>query len=57
MLTEKREKVLKKMPQIENKVELSQDGKFLIHKTVITHVKPVAYYEKVFSNAAAKAEV
>ena len=28
----------------------SKDGRFVVHRTVITDIKPVAYYEKVLSN-------
>jgi len=46
-LTDKREKILKKMPNIESKYEKSKDGKFIIHRTIITTIRPVAYFEKV----------
>ena len=48
-LTAKKEEQLKKMPNIETRVRKSRDGRFLIHQTVITHVKPVAYYNAVLS--------
>jgi hypothetical protein len=38
-------------PQIESTVTLSKSGRALIHRTVITHVKPVAYYEAILRNA------
>ncbi len=47
-LSEKRLKELAKMPIIESRVAKSKDGKYLIHKTIITDIKPVGYYEKVF---------
>lgn len=49
-LSNKREEQLKKMPQIDSRVTKSKDGRFLIHKTTITDIKPVAYYEKVFES-------
>ena len=57
-LTTKREDLLKKMPQIETKLSRSKDGKYLIHKTVITSVRPVNYYEAVIAGeeVAAAAE-
>ena len=34
-------------PQIESTVSLSKSGRALIHRTTITHIKPVAYYEAI----------
>ena len=45
--TEKQEESIKKMPMIESFVSKSKDGKFVMHKTVITHIKPVQYWEAV----------
>lgn len=49
-LSNKKEEQLKKMPQIQSSVFKSQDGRFLVHKTVITDIKPVSYYEVVLDN-------
>lgn len=49
-LTNNKEEQLKKMPRIESTVRKSQDGKLLIHKTTITDIKPVSYYEVVLSS-------
>jgi hypothetical protein len=38
-------------PIIETHISKSKDGKYIIHKTVITDIKPVAYYEKVFAGS------
>ena len=38
-------------PQIESTVSISKSGRALIHRTVITHIKPVAYYEAILRNA------
>ena len=46
-LSDKKEKQLRKMPIIENKVFVSKDKRFLVHQTRITNIKPVQYYEKV----------
>ena len=35
-------------PVVETQVSKSKDGKYLIHRTIITDIKPVTYYEKVF---------
>lgn len=48
-LTAKKEDQLKRMPSIETRVRKSRDGKYLIHQTVITHVKPVAYYDAILT--------
>jgi len=50
-LTNKRENHLKKMPIIESKITTSKDGRFLIHRTIITHIMPTDYYRAVLSNA------
>ncbi|MFT4283116.1 MAG: hypothetical protein ACMXX6_01685 [Candidatus Woesearchaeota archaeon] len=49
-LTNKKEEQLKEMPLIKSKVSKSKDGRFLVHKTEIVTIKPVAYYEAVLSN-------
>ena len=41
---------LRKQPIIENSVFRSEDGKWIIHKTTITDIKPVSYFEKVLQN-------
>lgn len=38
------------LPVIETKITKSRDGKWLIHKTVITDIKPVSYYEKILES-------
>jgi len=38
---------LNKQPVVETAVSKSEDGKWLIHKTIITDIKPVSYFEKV----------
>jgi flagellar hook-associated protein FlgK len=49
-LTDKREKLLKELPIIKPKVSKSKDGKYLIHKTEIVHIKPMKYYEAILDN-------
>ena len=46
-LTEKKIEQLKKMPIIETVITKSEDKEWVIHKTVITDIKPISYYEKV----------
>ncbi|MBU0460654.1 MAG: hypothetical protein KJ771_07665 [Nanoarchaeota archaeon] len=37
-------------PIVETQVMKNKDGKYVIHKTIITDIKPVKYYEKVFES-------
>lgn len=46
-LATKTEERLKKMPKIESFITKSKDGKFIIHRTVITNIKPTEYYKAV----------
>lgn len=50
-LTNKKEEQLRQMPVITTKVTKSKDGKFLIHKTEIVTIRPMAYYEAVLNNS------
>ena len=49
-LTNKKEEQLKKMPIVEARVAKSKDGKYLVHRTVITDIKPVEYYKVVMDS-------
>ena len=49
-LTNKKEEQLKRMPLIESKVLKSKDGKYVIHRTMITTIRPTAYFEKVLES-------
>lgn len=49
-LSEKREGIVKQMPIIKTEVRKSKDGKYLIHKTSITHIKPMSYYKAILDN-------
>lgn len=49
-LTNSKEEQLRNMPQIAFRVTKSKDGRYIINKTTITDIKPVAYYEKVMEN-------
>jgi hypothetical protein len=42
---------LSRQPIIETIVAVSEDKKWLIHKTIITDIKPLGYYEKVIGRA------
>ena len=41
-------------PQLESSISVSKSGRFVIHRTVITHIKPVAYYDAILRNAQRK---
>ena len=49
-LGEKKIEQLSRQPIIESFVTLSQDGKWVVHKTTITDIKPRSYFEKVLSS-------
>jgi hypothetical protein len=52
--TKKQEENIRKMPYIETKIEKSKDKKYIIHKTTITHVRPVGYYQAVLNDKEQK---
>ena len=56
-LTSRKEEQLKKMPRIETRLSKSKDGRFLIHRTIITHVRPVAYYQAILDAQSGEPEV
>lgn len=55
-MSEKREKALKRMPIIRTDVFRSKDGKWLIHKTSITYIRPIAYYKAIVENTVQVSE-
>ena len=40
---------LNKQPILETQITLSEDKKWVIHRTVITDIKPVSYLQKVLT--------
>ena len=44
------EKNFKNGPIVESQVGKSKDGKYIIHRTTITDIKPKLYYERVMEN-------
>lgn len=38
---------MKSKPILETQVRKSKDGQYILHKTVITDIKPVGYFEKI----------
>ena len=49
-LSNKKEEELKSMPRVESLFSKSKDGKYVIHRTVITTIRPVEYFEKVIAS-------
>ena len=49
-MSEQKKQEAKKAPLIETKISTSKDGKWVIHKTVITDIKPTAYYKEVLKS-------
>lgn len=44
---EQNKEMPKKTPLIETRITKSKDGKWLIHRTIITDIKPISYYEQI----------
>ena len=42
---------MKEQPLIEHKVTTSRNGRFLIHRTIITHIMPTDYYRAILANS------
>ncbi len=49
-LSNKKEEQLRRMPLIETRFSKSKDGRYLIHKTIITTIRPTAYFEKIIQS-------
>ncbi len=41
---------LKRMPLIESKVFKTPDDRFIVHRTIISQVKPIEYYKAILEN-------
>ena len=48
-LSKIKQQQLIRQPILETQIGKSEDGKWVIHKTIITDIKPVGYFEKVLS--------
>ena len=48
-LSDKKEEQLRDQPIIESRYFVSEDGRYIVHKTTFTDIKPVVYMEKVMS--------
>jgi len=55
-LSNKKEDQLRQMPIIRSYISKSKDGRYIIQRTIITNIKPVAYYEAVLNGKMAVAE-
>ena len=56
-LWEKKKEQMINMPIIESNIFKSKDGSFIIHKTTITDIKSIKYYDAVMeSNSSLKEE-
>ena len=49
-LGEKKLEQLKRMPLIESKVFKTPDERWIVHRTIISQVKPVEYYRAILEN-------
>ncbi|MBS3141999.1 hypothetical protein J4464_01260 [Candidatus Woesearchaeota archaeon] len=50
-LTSKKEEQIKSMPRIETRVEKLPGKNLLLHRTIISDIKPIAYYNAVIENS------
>mgnify|MGYP005838365221 CR=1 FL=1 len=50
-LSNKKEEQLRQMPIIKTRVTKSKDNRYLIHRTEIVSIRPMAYYEAVLGNS------
>jgi len=50
-LSDKKMGQLNKMPIIETKINVSNDGKWIVHRTVIIDIKPRKFWDKVLEEA------
>lgn len=41
---------LNKQPILETSIQLSEDKKWIVYKTIITEIKPVSYLQKVLGS-------
>jgi Tol biopolymer transport system component len=56
MNTENIKESLEKMPEIETKYFKSKDGKYIVHKTIITTIKPTNYLKTIVESEPEKIE-
>lgn len=46
----------KRMPIVETRINKSKDGKYIIHKTIITDIKPYGYYKTMMERPVIEEE-
>ena len=51
-LSSRKEETLKRMPKVETLIEKVPGKNLIRHKTIITDVKPIQYYNAVIRNSA-----
>ena len=56
-LSNKKEEELRDMPIIKAQITKSKDGRFIIHRTTITHIKPVNYFKAVMEDSEPEEEI
>lgn len=39
-------------PIVQTKISKSEDGRFIVHKTIITDIKPAEYYKAIMQSPA-----
>ena len=49
-MEQEKTKMRENAPIVETQISKSKDGKYVIHRTIITDIKPIKYYEKVMGN-------
>ena len=54
--SDKKKEQLNTMPIIESRISKSKDGQFVIHRTIITDIKPINYYKAVLEKAPEEKE-
>lgn len=50
-LSNRKEELLKRMPKVETQIEKIPGKNLIRHKTIITDVKPIQYYNAVIRNS------
>ncbi len=50
-LNDKKLEQLSQQPIVESSVQMSEDGKWVVHKTTITDIKSRGYFDKVLGDA------
>ncbi len=54
---ERNQEKLEKMPLIESNIFKSKSGNYVVHRTVITDIRPTSYYEKMMGTDVDESEI